>query len=101
MWRRAPRAAPQSTRILVSSGKGSLPRLSADGRSLFYLNLESRLFEASMELSPTLRVNDLSPLFDAKRFIPTSLSGRNYDVALDGALCSCDARVTHGPAQWL
>ncbi|HXG70215.1 MAG TPA: protein kinase [Gemmatimonadaceae bacterium] len=80
----APRAAPQSTRILVSSGGGSSPRWSSDGRSLYYLNLESRLFEARMQLSPTLRVDGLRPLFDAKPFIQTSLSRRNYDVAPDG-----------------
>jgi len=80
----APRAAPQSTRILVSSGGGSSPRWSADGRSLYYLNLETRLFEARMQSSPTLRVDGLRALFDAKPFIQTSLSRRNYDVAPDG-----------------
>ena len=80
----APRAAPQSTRVLVSSGGGSSPRWSADGRSLYYLNLESRLFEARVQLSPTLRVDGLRALFDAKPFIQTSLSRRNYDVAPDG-----------------
>ncbi len=80
----APRAAPQSTRILVSSGGGSSPRWSADGRSLFYINLESRLFEARMEVSPTLRVGGVRALFDVKSFVQTSLSRRNYDVAPDG-----------------
>lgn len=37
-----------------------------------------------MQISPTLRVDGLRPLFDVKSFIQTSLSRRNYDVAPDG-----------------
>ena len=80
----APLAAPESTRLLVSSGGGGSPRWSTDGRSLYFISLESKLFEARMQLSPTLRVDGLRPLFDVKSFIQTSLSRRNYDVAPDG-----------------
>ncbi len=79
-----PLAAPQSTRLLVSSGGGSSPRWSSDGRSLYFISLESKLFEARMQLSPTLRVDGLRVLFDVKSFIQTALSRRNYDVAPDG-----------------
>ncbi|WP_411281637.1 TolB family protein [Gemmatimonas sp.] len=80
----SPRAAPPSTRILVSTGGGSSPRWSADGRSLFYVSLDSRLFEARVEAGAALRVAGVRALFDVKTFMQTSLSRRNYDVAPDG-----------------
>lgn len=80
----APRDAPQSTRVVVSSGGGNSPRWSADGRTLYYLSARSRLVEARVTTTPTLRVEGTRDLFDATPFAQTSLSRRNYDVAPDG-----------------
>ena len=79
-----PRMAPASTRIQVSTAGGSSPRWSADGRALFYLTLETRLVEAKLSTSPTLRVDGVRTLFNASQFVQTSVSRRNYDVAPDG-----------------
>ncbi len=79
-----PRTAPASTRILVSTAGGSSPRWSADGRALFYLTLETRLVEARLSTTPTLRVDGVRTLFNASQFVQTSVSRRNYDVAHDG-----------------
>ncbi len=80
----APLAAPQSARVVVSSGGGGSPRWSADGNALFFLNNASQLVEARVSTSPSLRVEGTRVLFDATPFVQTSLSRRNYDVAPDG-----------------
>ncbi len=79
-----PRDAPQSAPVLVSNGGGSSPRWAPDGRAIYYLNMTPQLMEARVVTSPSLRVEGTRALFDARPFVQTSLSRRNYDVAPDG-----------------
>lgn len=77
-------ASPTTSRVLVSSGGGSSPRWAPDGRALYYLDNGSQLIEAKIATAPALHVEGLRKLFDARFFVQTSLSRRNYDVAPDG-----------------
>jgi hypothetical protein len=68
-------------RVQVSSGGGTEPVWSRDGRRLFYM-AGRRMMVATLSPPPNVRVLSRDSLFVVPP--PNSLSGATYDVAADG-----------------
>jgi serine/threonine-protein kinase len=75
------RMAPDAGRMVVSSGAGSEPVWSRDGRRLFY-RVGSAVHEATMSFGETATVTTRRPLFDGR--YETDLFHASYDVFPDG-----------------
>jgi serine/threonine protein kinase len=69
---------PEANRkIPISSGGGSTPRWSPDGKELYYIGVDGTLMSASIELGQNgLRVSITQPLFKTNRML--------FDVSPDG-----------------
>jgi Tol biopolymer transport system component len=67
----------------VSNGGGSQPVWAPNGRELFYLDGQARLMAAQVESGPTFAVGNLTPLFEASRFIRDDFH-QSYGVTPDG-----------------
>ena len=65
---------------VVAAAGGDLPRYRGDGRELFYLSLDNKIMEVSIEPGPPFHAGAPAPLF---AFHPV-LSGNAYDVSPDG-----------------
>ena len=79
------RPFPESStgRWQVSTGGGSEPMWSPDGRELFFLDGATRLVAAQLRTTPAFEVVRLQPLFDALNFVVDPFH-QSYDVAPDG-----------------
>jgi serine/threonine-protein kinase len=72
-----------SGRWLISTGGGSRPAWSRNGRELFYLAPSTAMMVVSVQTNPTFKPSNPSKLFDVPG--PLSLqAGRTYDVTPDG-----------------
>jgi eukaryotic-like serine/threonine-protein kinase len=72
-----------SGRWLISTGGGSRPAWSRNGRELFYLAPSTAMMVVSVQTNPTFTPSNPSKLFD----VPGAASlqaGRTYDVSPDG-----------------
>jgi hypothetical protein len=69
-----------NTKTRVSTGGATSPRWSADGRELFYLSADGRLWAAAVHAAPSLDVGSPVPLFSTIAKWPW----RDFDVAPDG-----------------
>jgi len=67
----------------ISSGGGSEPAWSRDGRALFYLNADQTMMRVPVDASGRFTAGSPVRLFDASRYF-FDTAGRNYDVASDG-----------------
>jgi Tol biopolymer transport system component len=76
-------ATPSTAKWAVSTTGGSAPRWSHRGDELFYLDAQSNLVAARLTTAPSLVVQSTRVLFNASDFVQTSVSRRNYDVAVD------------------
>jgi len=65
-------------KIRVSTDGGSQPRWRGDGKELFYVANDGRLFEVAVQSGPELTLGDSRPLFQPKSAI------LGYDVSVDG-----------------
>ncbi len=73
-------------RIQVSVSGALEPVWGADGKTLYYTSTDTReLIQASLELSPTLRVVSRTPLFPLGDFVGAEPHA-NYDMAADGRM---------------
>jgi len=63
-----PFPATTGGRWQVSTGGGTQPRWSPDGRELFYTDAGDRLIAAQVRAAPAFEVTELRPLFDASGF---------------------------------
>lgn len=70
-------------RKVVSTGGGSQPRWSRDGKELFYVNRERELMAVSVSLSPELSVGRAKRLFRHPNLAGTGVQWQ-YDVHPDG-----------------
>ncbi|MCG6988709.1 MAG: hypothetical protein LJF06_11080, partial [Gemmatimonadetes bacterium] len=71
-----------SKKIQISTGRGALPRWSADGSRLYYLNTAGSrpaLLEARVRLSPTLRLLGRDTVMSV-----ADLTGPTYGISPDG-----------------
>jgi DNA-binding winged helix-turn-helix (wHTH) protein len=72
-------------RHLVSRQGAICLRWRPDGRELFYLAWDGRLYAVAMTLSPTLKVGDATPLFTISSEALAALhSSVGFDVSADG-----------------
>ncbi|HET7023633.1 MAG TPA: protein kinase [Gemmatimonadales bacterium] len=67
----------------VSSHGGAEPRWSRDGRTLYFLDNDSRLMAAQVRTAPEFEVTGVTPLFDAPHYIRDGFH-QSYEVAPDG-----------------
>ena len=76
---------PEGGRVIpISSGPGTEPVWSRDGRELFYRN-GNAMIVVSVEPGPELTVGTPTLLFEAPYLPdPLTLGSANYDVSLDG-----------------
>jgi Tol biopolymer transport system component len=79
----------RGTAIRVSTGGGSLPRWSRDGRELFYISGDNWLMATPVTTAPTFRAGEAKRLFAIRpgavwADIKTNVSWPDYDVSLDG-----------------
>ncbi|MEX2663241.1 MAG: hypothetical protein WD227_15030, partial [Vicinamibacterales bacterium] len=75
----APFPGPGVTHV-VSSGGGSVPRWSVDGREIFYIGAEGQLTAVSVTLSPAVEIGAPAVLFAA----PSRFPWMDFDVTPDG-----------------
>jgi serine/threonine protein kinase len=68
----------------VSTGGGSSPLWSPDGRELFYLSNENDLMAVSVKTEPSLSLGTPKILFRSTNLGLTSSSGTPYDIHPDG-----------------
>ncbi|HEU4763448.1 MAG TPA: protein kinase [Gemmatimonadales bacterium] len=68
----------------VSAHGGAEPRWSRDGRTLYYLDNDSRLMAAEVRTAPEFEVTAIKPLFDAPPYILRDGFHQSYEVAPDG-----------------
>jgi Tol biopolymer transport system component len=71
---------PRGLHTPVSTGGGTVPRWSRDGRELFFLSSDRRLMATPIRTSPELVVGMPVPLFS----LPGRRIWKDYDVSLDG-----------------
>ena len=71
----------------ISSGGGRQPLWSRDGRELFYRDFDGALLAASVTLTPTFAPGPAVKLFENANYFGSgsALSGRTYDLSLDGS----------------
>ncbi len=67
----------------VSTGGGSQPVWSADGRELFFVDGATRLVAATLQTAPSFTVVGLKPLFDVTRFVVDPFH-QSYSITPDG-----------------
>jgi len=75
---------------MISSGGGTLPRWSPDGRELYYIH-SKQLFAVEIEPGEQLRVGRTERLFESDRLV------RNYSVAEDGRFLMLERVEVEGP----
>ena len=70
----------------ISSGDGKAPSWSRDGRELFYRDFGGAMLAASVTLAPTFAPGPVVTLFASANYFGSgsALSGRTYDLSLDG-----------------
>jgi serine/threonine-protein kinase len=75
------------SRWQISSGGGKTPLWSRDGRELFYRDFGGAMLAASVTLTPTFAPGPVVKLFASANYFGSgsSLSGRTYDLSLDGS----------------
>jgi eukaryotic-like serine/threonine-protein kinase len=71
---------PHGLKTPASTGGGTVPRWSRDGRELFFLSSDRRLMAVPVRTSPTLAVGAPVALFQ----LPGRRIWKDYDVAPDG-----------------
>jgi DNA-binding winged helix-turn-helix (wHTH) protein/Tol biopolymer transport system component len=71
----------------ISSGGGRQPLWSRDGRELFYRDFGGGMLAASVTLTPTFAPGPAVKLFENANYFGSgsALSGRTYDLSLDGS----------------
>jgi serine/threonine-protein kinase len=71
----------------ISSGGGRQPLWSRDGREIFYRDFGGAMFAASVAHTPTFAPGPVVKLFENAHYFGSgsSLSGRTYDLSLDGS----------------
>jgi len=74
---------PEGVPVRVSSSGGIEPRWSADGRELFYLQINS-MMGVAVETEDKFSFGTPVRLFDERFFIEPNGAWRSYDVARDG-----------------
>jgi len=81
-------AAYGGSRWPISDGGGKTPLWSRDGRELFYRDFDGAMWAASVALTPTFTPGPAVKLFENANYFSgpgSSLSGRTYDLSLDGS----------------
>ncbi len=68
----------------ISTGGGTEPAWSRDGRDLFYIANDGWLMAAEIAAGPEFRVLSQRRLFDTTPFVMYGIWNRNYDVTRDG-----------------
>ncbi len=68
----------------ISNGGGGEPRWSADGREIYYLDLDARLMVASVSAQPVFSVTKIQPLFTLPPQVIVDQFHQTYDVSPDG-----------------
>ena len=69
-------------RFLISTGGGSRPLWSQDGRELFYLETPGRVMAVRVDDGPPFTAGAPQVVVDGDYLVPNA--GRTYDVSLDG-----------------
>jgi Tol biopolymer transport system component len=69
-------------RVQISTGGGSKPAWSRNGRELYFLAPNTAMMVVPVQTSPTFTPGNASKLFDGPWFAQTA--GRTYDVSPDG-----------------
>jgi serine/threonine-protein kinase len=81
----SPLAAPDQSRVPISSGGGVQPRWSPDGRELFYLGPDGLLMRVDVVAGDAFSAGRPQRVLDRAYFRGRGLSqGGSYDVARDG-----------------
>jgi serine/threonine-protein kinase len=81
----------------ISSGGGVHPAWAADGRELYFLSGDSRLFRVDITLAPSFRAGAPKLAIPTPVFDPAPL--RSYDVTPDGQRLLIIEDATAGPQQ--
>jgi serine/threonine-protein kinase len=79
--------AYSGSRWPISSGGGKMPLWSRDGRELFYRDFGGAMLAASVAHTPTFAPGPVVKLFENANYFGSgsSMSGRTYDLSLDGS----------------